>query len=388
MVLWSDSSRRLKESLIALGSEEPNDWYWRLPCSLLSIRTTLKPDIGASPADMVFGEGLAVPGTLLPTQPPTEDEEAETHPDLLNNLRLEVARLQPTKTSAHRRPRVHIPDELRTATHVLVRRAGVQPSLRAPYSGPYRVIARQESSFRIALPGGRPENVSISRLKPAVVATDEDDLDLTPPSPPSPRPPGRAPRRPNRPTPTTTRRTRSSTRSQVGPTTNDNADHQLNISGDSDNEPIQDVASETPEILIQAQSPPIQRTRRRGTPHIADFNVPQQTSTEVQDPPLSPEAAPPSSAPPKPPNTATHEPPTERHGPTPRRFTSKKERIFSDRGGPIPTSLKMDNPASDGQQQQPPGAHTFSKPRPGNFSFRPNISYAASLAAVLKRYTN
>ena len=36
---------------------------------LLSIRTTLKPDLGASPADLVFGEQLAVPGEALPVNP-------------------------------------------------------------------------------------------------------------------------------------------------------------------------------------------------------------------------------------------------------------------------------------------------------------------------------
>ena len=39
--------RRLKESLIALGHESPREWYWRLPCTLLIWRTTLKPNIGA-----------------------------------------------------------------------------------------------------------------------------------------------------------------------------------------------------------------------------------------------------------------------------------------------------------------------------------------------------
>ena len=45
--------RRLKESLIALGAESPDEWFWMLPMVLLLISTTLKPDIGASPADLV-----------------------------------------------------------------------------------------------------------------------------------------------------------------------------------------------------------------------------------------------------------------------------------------------------------------------------------------------
>ena len=140
---------RLKEALNALVTEESDKWYWKLPCVLLAIRTTMKPDINASPADLVFGEGLAIPGEIL-SSPLDNDESHEERQRLFDNLRLEVARVQPTRTSAHRRPAVHIPEDLRTATHVFVRRGGVQPSLTTPYVGPYRVINREESSFRIA----------------------------------------------------------------------------------------------------------------------------------------------------------------------------------------------------------------------------------------------
>ena len=67
--------RRLKEALNALATNEPEQWFWRLPCALLAIRTTLKPDVGASPADLVFGEGLAVPGEVLGSNPPNEEDE-------------------------------------------------------------------------------------------------------------------------------------------------------------------------------------------------------------------------------------------------------------------------------------------------------------------------
>ena len=57
--------RRLKESLSALCNNERDQWFWRLPMVLLQIGTTLKPDIGSSPADLVYGEGLTLPGSLL-----------------------------------------------------------------------------------------------------------------------------------------------------------------------------------------------------------------------------------------------------------------------------------------------------------------------------------
>ena len=56
--------RRLKESLIALCKTERDRWFWKLPMSLLALHTTVKPDIGACPSDLVYGEGIAIPGQL------------------------------------------------------------------------------------------------------------------------------------------------------------------------------------------------------------------------------------------------------------------------------------------------------------------------------------
>ena len=186
--------RRLKEALIALGTEEPEKWFWKLPMALLAIRTTVKPDIGASPSDLVYGEGLAVPGEALPRVPSSDAEQSRRREATLANLRLEVARLQPTETSAHRRPLVHIPADLQTCTHVFVRRGGIQSSLSSPYTGPYRVVARNDANFKVAVPGRGNETVAIARVKPAYSSIDDAE-DAAPPSPP---PPGRRPRRPQR----------------------------------------------------------------------------------------------------------------------------------------------------------------------------------------------
>ena len=187
--------RRLKEALIALGSDEPERWFWRLPMALLAIRTTVKPDIGASPSDLVYGEGLAVPGEVLPKVPSTDQQLVRQRETALSNLRLEVARLQPTETSAHRRPLVHLPDDLNNCTHIFVRRGGVQSTLASPYTGPYRVVSRNHLNFRVAVPGRPNETVAISRVKPAYLAIDDAE-EAAPPSPP---PPGRRPRPPRPP---------------------------------------------------------------------------------------------------------------------------------------------------------------------------------------------
>ena len=186
--------RRLKESLIALGRGERLQWYWKLPMSLLALRTTVKPDVGASPSELVFGEGITVPGQLIGPPDLSDDELLRQQRATRNNLRVEVERLQPTPTSAHRTPRINIPDELASATHVLVRK-GLQQSLTAPYEGPFEVISRHPNGFRLRFPGRGTDIVALARLKPAIVAQEqerdeEDDNDVTPPSPP---PPGRPP---------------------------------------------------------------------------------------------------------------------------------------------------------------------------------------------------
>ena len=187
--------RRLKESLIALGHEHPEQWFWKLPMSMLSIRTTLKPDVGASPADLVYGEGLAVPGEMLPSTPATDPQLLRQRAAALSDMRLEVARLQPTQTSAHRRPLVHLPSDLGTCTHVFVRRGGIQSTLSSPYIGPFRVVSRTESNFRVAIAGRSNETVSIGRVKPAYCSIDDAE-EAAPPSPP---PAGRRPRPPPQP---------------------------------------------------------------------------------------------------------------------------------------------------------------------------------------------
>ena len=194
--------RRLKEALLAASHDNPDGWFWKLPSVLLSLRVTLKPDLGASPAEMLYGEPLAVPGTLLSNFPASDDQLQQQQRQTLANLRLEVARLQPTPTSAHRRQHVRLPEELATCTHVFIKKGThtgtVQPCLATPYSGPYRVLSRQEHFFRVSIPGRGAESVALARLKPAFISNDLDPQQA-PVTPPPRRGPGRPPKQPQEP---------------------------------------------------------------------------------------------------------------------------------------------------------------------------------------------
>ena len=271
--------RRLKESLLALCDHNPHEWYWRLPSALLSIRTTLKPDIGSSPADLVYGEGLSVPGDLHGEFPTEQPELLRQRRNAQANLRVEVARMQPTPTSAHRRPNIYIPPELADATHVFVKRGGVQSSFATPYEGPFRVVERLDSGYRVILPGGRLELVAMARLKPAHIDADDvledPEQHLDDARPPSPRPPGRPPgprTRVPQPTDRVTRQSRREAPSSgpgpvAQPPPSRPSDARENATERTSAGPSRDPPSRP-----QRAAPARRRRIRLRTPNLTDFN--------------------------------------------------------------------------------------------------------------------
>ena len=373
--------RRLKESLNALANDEPEQWFWRLPCSLLAIRTTVKPDVGASPADLVFGEGLAVPGELLINHECDDNREHEDRQRLLDNLRLEVSRIQPKPTSAHRHPNVSIPDELRRSSHVFVRRGGVQTSLATPYVGPYRVISRHQDSYKIAIPGNPSENINIARLRPATMPGDDNQ---DPPSePPSPPRPGRRPRPPANPPPPSNRQTRNRQPPAATPL------HADPLAYDPGQGTSAEARARTRSISSDEEDDYLHRLRRLRNwgPSDDDSSVDQHSQ---EPPPVAVPAPPAREASPTPDPTPGHVPPDEnlaacpcdppsgpcenpKFDPPRRRFTTQQERTFSNRGGPVPFSPADDRthpPQSPNIGQQSRQNRFFSNPKPNNFSFR------------------
>ena len=343
--------RRLKESLMALGVESPEDWYWRLPMSLLAIRTTLKPDVGASPADLVYGEGLSVPGEILPSNPADDPQLARQRASALSDLRLAVSRLQPVPTSAHRMPLLHVPQELETCTHVFVRRGGFQPSLSTPYSGPFRVLSRNAANFRIAMPGRAHEVVSISRVKP--VFAEEDDAEAARPA--SPPPPGRPPRPPQNP-PAPRRRNRRRRRPR------------------EDDDDVVPPFSPPPFQPDDDEFPPIRPTGRRGRSQRVE------SDDERVDARRAPSPVPVIPNPPEDQIVDT----TDADLPPPSWFDMSDDVDMSDDDVPPEADLPVDPPRADWFSPEtqpqprvpptacpPPQRRLFSSPSRGDFSFRP-----------------
>ncbi|CAH2062826.1 unnamed protein product, partial [Iphiclides podalirius] len=126
----------------------------------------LKEDLQCSPAQLVYGEPLRLPGELIAPSPAPDRVEDLTN--FATQLRLQMARLRPTPASRHGQQPVFVSKDLLTATHVFLRDDTVRPSLKPPYSGPHKVVSRTEKTITITV-GDRNTQVSLDRVKPAYI---------------------------------------------------------------------------------------------------------------------------------------------------------------------------------------------------------------------------
>ena len=345
--------RRLKESLMAICGDERDSWFSRLPMALLSLRTTLKPDIKASPAELVYGEGLAVPGDLLPSFAGDNGNLSQQRQNTLANMRLEVERLQPTQTSAHRIPHVHIPEDLQNATHVMVRRGGVNPPLTQPYQGPFRIESRTQTGVKIHIPGRGVEEIALARVKPAYADASNDDENfnnLENDAPPSPPPPGRRPGPRTRQPEPTARVTRQRGNQNVA-----NPDPLAFDPGEGTS--AQARESSDP---VDSEDEHLSRLRRLRAPVISSDDESAQDSSDPFDGhvPSDPNLAPCQCDPPDAPSAPCNSGPV-------RFFTKNSERKFSKAAPPAA-------PPPESSTVPPARSRTlsFSRPKPGNFSYR------------------
>ena len=144
------------------------DWMTQLPWVLLGLRSAIKSDLGCSPAEMVFGDVLTLPGELVERGSVTFDPSKPVSP--------------PTAAHHCAPPSSSVPlKKLLSSQHVFVR-VGARRGLSRPYDGPYKVLEAGPKHF-VVLVRGRHETISVDRLKPAVLPA----TDATPPAWPTTR---------------------------------------------------------------------------------------------------------------------------------------------------------------------------------------------------------
>lgn len=153
--------RNFKGSLIA----KCNTMHWsdELPIILLGIRATVKEDLNCSPAELVYGQTLKVPGEFFVDTPLSDPVDPS---NFVDRLRKQMRSIKPVEPSVNREVQEYIPKALSTCTHVFVRIDRVKPSLHPRYDGPFEVVKRLRKGYILNI-NGKNDTVSIDRLKPA-----------------------------------------------------------------------------------------------------------------------------------------------------------------------------------------------------------------------------
>jgi hypothetical protein len=147
-------------------------WTEAFLLALMGIRSSWKEDLGATTAEMVYGQPLRLPGQFL--TPLTSSEFIYSAAPVVKQLKAAFEDLRPTSVERHGDKKVFIFKDLATSSHVFIRNDGNKRPLEQPYSGPYRVESRSDKWFIVSV-NGRDKTVSVDRLKPAFVLTDDID---------------------------------------------------------------------------------------------------------------------------------------------------------------------------------------------------------------------
>ena len=143
-------------------SQRASDWMANLPFVLLGIRSSTRDDSAISPAHLVFGRPLRLPGEFFPS-PATAPVPTSA---FVAQLQLCMRDMSPFPVEFHAPDRpVSVPKCLSSCPAVFVRIDAVKRPLTPPYLGPYELVDRNEKTF-VLLKNQKPWTVTIDRLKP------------------------------------------------------------------------------------------------------------------------------------------------------------------------------------------------------------------------------
>ncbi|XP_046666389.1 uncharacterized protein LOC124358139 [Homalodisca vitripennis] len=142
---FSPSSKKRPSSVTRNQS-----WLQALPLVLLGIRNVYREDLTTSSAEL-----------------------AATR---------QTSRLQPVSGSAHSKPQTFVFQELSTCTHVFLRDDSVRRALQPPYSGPHKVLSRDDKTMTIQIAdrSSKPQPRSAHTPVPSIGTPAADPDNATP----------------------------------------------------------------------------------------------------------------------------------------------------------------------------------------------------------------
>lgn len=158
---------RVHRSMKSAIMSRKQNWIDALPIVLLGLRN-MPNESGYSPSVAVTGTSLLLPYPLI-----LQDREEPTFSnDSIKQLCKEMSTFDFNSCSYgrhHSVPKAYVPRELKSCSHVWVRVDRVRRPLEAPYQGPFKVINKFSKYFIIEMNSGEKKNISIDRLKPALM---------------------------------------------------------------------------------------------------------------------------------------------------------------------------------------------------------------------------
>ncbi|XP_032688171.1 uncharacterized protein LOC116852194 [Odontomachus brunneus] len=138
---------------------------------MLGIRAALKEDLQASPAEMIYGEPIRLPGEFLQKSSAEKNDSSS----FIQDLRRRIQKLQPQTVRQHGQRAVFEYKNMNETIHVFIRYDAPTRALQPTYDGPYEVMQRNPKFFKLMI-GAKTSNISIDRLKPAYILTEETSI--------------------------------------------------------------------------------------------------------------------------------------------------------------------------------------------------------------------
>ncbi|GFS56212.1 integrase catalytic domain-containing protein [Trichonephila clavipes] len=173
--------RPLKSAIKCHATER---WTEVLPIILLGLRASLKEDILCTPAELVFGTTIRLPGEMFDSSKPDDDVV-----NFVSKLKSHMQSLHPKPPKHHGKRPVFIHPGLLEATHVFLRRDMLRRPLQQPYDGPFKVLQRKDKVFFLDINGKRNETPATvePNATASTPATVESDPTASTPTQPSTR---------------------------------------------------------------------------------------------------------------------------------------------------------------------------------------------------------
>ncbi|RWS23902.1 pol polyprotein-like protein [Leptotrombidium deliense] len=155
----------------AIRAQNTVNWTSVLPLVLLGIRTALKEDLQASAAELVYGTELRLPAHFFDA---SDTYNFSFDNNFLPNFKAAMSTIKPCSSRERSNSKIFVHPELSHCSHIFLREDTLLASLDKPYTGPHKVISRNDKTFTICR-NGKTTTVNIDRVKPAFILHDIED---------------------------------------------------------------------------------------------------------------------------------------------------------------------------------------------------------------------